>query len=120
MVWQIEDKFYSFGASNPSRAEVFLGSCCQNKYTVRKEHVLEEMGKEQEPEPEEFGSGLLAPYQRRLWDLFEKPESSSAASLVSNISILLVFVSTAGMVLASMPELEAHFPKLAFVEDTDD
>ena len=99
---------------------MFLGSCCQNKYTVRKEHVLEEMGKEQEPKPEEFGSGVLAPYQRRLWDLFERPESSSAASLVSNISILLVFVSTAGMVLASMPELEAHFPKLAFVEDTDD
>ena len=100
--------------------EVFLESCCQNKYNIRKEHVLEEMKKEanifKTEAPEDFGSGKFVKYQMCLWDLIEKPDTSKAASIISNISIMFVVVSTVGMVLATMPSLEAQYPKLALIE----
>ena len=100
--------------------EVFLESCCQNKYNIRKEHVLEEMKKEanifKAEIPEDFGSGKFVKYQMCLWDLIEKPDTSKAASIISNISIMFVVVSTVGMVLATMPSLESQFPKLALIE----
>ena len=55
-------------------------------------------------------------YQICLWDLIEKPETSKAAQMISNISILFVVISTVGMVLATMPELEPQYPKLALIE----
>lgn len=63
--------------------ELYLDSCCQHKYHQRKEHVFEEMRKEQESlrqrDDEEFGDGPLTRYQRLVWDLLEKPQSSLAA-----------------------------------------
>ena len=32
---------------------------------------------------EDFGAGYFVPYQRALWDLFEKPQSSAAAKIMS-------------------------------------
>merc|ERR1711953_1599254 len=46
----------------------------------------------------------------------EKPETSKAAQVISNISILFVVISTVGMVLATMPDLEEQYPKLALIE----
>ena len=51
-----------------------------------------------------------------LWDLIEKPETSRAAEVISNISIIFVVISTVGMVMATMPELEPQYPKLALIE----
>ena len=48
--------------------------------------------------------------------MIEKPETSKAAQMISNISILFVVISTVGMVLATMPELEPQYPKLALIE----
>ena len=48
--------------------------------------------------------------------MIEKPETSRAAQMISNISILFVVISTVGMVLATMPELEPQYPKLALIE----
>ncbi|KAF2362894.1 Potassium channel tetramerization-type BTB domain [Trinorchestia longiramus] len=63
--------------------ELYLESCCQHKYHQRKEHVHEEMRKEAESlkqrEEEDFGDGFCAPYQKFLWDLMEKPQTSFAA-----------------------------------------
>ena len=63
--------------------ELYLDGCCQHKYHQRKEHVFEEMRKESESlrqrEDEYFGEGPLAKYQKMLWDVLEKPQSSLAA-----------------------------------------
>ena len=63
--------------------ELELEPCCQNRYHQRKDHVYEEIRKEQESliqrDEEEFGHGKCAQYQRRLWNLLEKPQSSTAA-----------------------------------------
>ena len=56
---------------------------------------------------------LFVKYQICLWDLIEKPETSKAAAIISNISIVFVVVSTVGMVLATMPSLAAQAAKLA-------
>ena len=66
--------------------------------------------------PEDFGSGKFVKYQICLWDLIEKPETSKAAQVISNISIIFVVISTVGMVMATMPELEPQYPKLALIE----
>ena len=70
--------------------EVYLESCCQNKFNTRKEHVEEEMKKEaaniKKEVEEDFGTGKFAKYQKCLWDIIEKPHTSTAAK-VNNRSI---------------------------------
>ena len=70
--------------------ELYLESCCQHKYHQRKEHVYEEMRKEAESlrqrDEEEFGPGRVAQYQKLLWDILEKPQSSMAARASYTIS----------------------------------
>ena len=65
--------------------EVYLESCCQNKYNTRKEHVIEEMKKEanniRKEVEEDFGTGKFVKYQICLWDLIEKPHTSMAAKV---------------------------------------
>ena len=108
--------------------EVFLESCCQNKYNTRKEHVVEEMKKEanniKKEVEEDFGDGKFVKYQRCLWDLIEKPHTSLAAKTISCISIAFVVVSTIGMTLNTMPAIQhidekgdaVDNPKLALIE----
>ena len=59
---------------------------------------------------EDFGTGYFVPYQRALWDLFEKPQSSHSAKMISllstgrlhNSSPMLSFMtSVPGLVLIS-------------------
>jgi len=108
--------------------EVFLESCCQNKYNTRKEHVIEELKKDannvQKEVEEDFGTGKFVKYQICLWDLIEKPHTSFAAKVISLISILFVVVSTIGMTLNTMPQIQGQDaegnavdnPKLALIE----
>jgi potassium voltage-gated channel Shab-related subfamily B member 1 len=108
--------------------EVFLESCCQNKYNTRKEHVIEEMKKEanniKKEVEEDFGDGKFVKYQKCLWDLIEKPHTSFAAKIISVISIAFVVVSTIGMTLNTMPAIQhkdaegnaIDNPKLALIE----
>ena len=57
-------------------------------------------------ETETFGRGRFARYQKCIWDLMEKPESSLAAKIVSIISMSFVFVSIVGMVISTLPALQ--------------
>ena len=79
--------------------DVMIDICCSDKFIARREHVQKEMAKAkalEEIEVEEeinFGSSFFAPYQKILFDLFEKPQSSTAAKLLSLWSILWVSTS---------------------------
>jgi len=63
--------------------ELLLESCCQHQYHQHKESIFDEMRKEAETltvgKGEEFGSGACANWQRKVWDLTEKPQTSKAA-----------------------------------------
>ena len=73
--------------------DVMIDICCSDKFVARRQHVNKEMAKAkalQEVEVEEeinFGTGYFAPYQRGLYNLFEKPQSSTLAKLLSLWSI---------------------------------
>ena len=57
----------------------------QNKFNTRKEHIEDEMKKEannvKKEVEEDFGTGKFAKYQRILWDLIEKPHTSTPAKV---------------------------------------
>jgi potassium voltage-gated channel Shab-related subfamily B protein 1 len=59
--------------------ELFLDSCCQMKFSQKKEALNEEIKKDEEfllyHKEEEFGGGFLAEYRKYLWDLFEKSDT---------------------------------------------
>lgn len=64
--------------------ENYLESCCQHRYYQKKEHVYEEMRKEEESMrnsqvEEDFGDGTCSEVRRVMWDLLEKPQTSSGA-----------------------------------------
>lgn len=69
--------------------ELYLESCCQHKYHQRKESVFDEMRKEAESiqtrVEEDFGSGYCAPWQKKIWDLMEKPQTSKAARVSKSV-----------------------------------
>lgn len=60
-----------------------LDSCCQQRYHQRRDNVFEEMKKEMESlkehDEEMFGTSKLQRYQKFVWDLLEKPQTSVAA-----------------------------------------
>lgn len=111
-------------------SDINLEVCCFDKFNSRRDHILGEVAKEklvgavEEEVVEDFGNGYFAKYQRALWDLFEKPQSSQAAKFASLFSILLVMISTVGMCFNTFPWMlveDIHGepvdnPKLALVE----
>lgn len=79
--WQIED--YN------------LDSCCQQRYHQRRDNVFEEMKKEMESlkehDEELFGNSQVERYQKFVWDLLEKPQTSLAAR-VRLIALSLIII----------------------------
>ena len=73
--------------------EVMIEACCNDKFVARKEHTLKEiqkwknLEKVEVEEEEDFGDGCCAGAQKIIWDLFEKPQSSLLAKILSLWSI---------------------------------
>ncbi|CAL4098534.1 unnamed protein product, partial [Meganyctiphanes norvegica] len=90
--------------------ELYLDSCCQHKYHQRKEHTSEEMRKELESlkqrEEEDFGDGRCVPYQKFLWDLMEKPQTSIGARVLALISVFFILISTIALMLNTVPSFQ--------------
>ncbi|EUB57324.1 Potassium voltage-gated channel subfamily B member 2 [Echinococcus granulosus] len=64
-----------------------MDPCCLSRYYQKKEHVEDEMKKVneifmQEMDEEYFGNDKCAVYRKKLWDILEKPQTSSAARKV--------------------------------------
>ena len=89
---------------------LWLERCCQNKFLTRKEFLDDAMEKDaslnRKEADEYWGEGCCARSQQFLWDLFEKPESSLAAKVISWVSVLFVVISTIAMILNTMPEFQ--------------
>ena len=86
--------------------------CCVDKFHARRDTILTNIEKEnatlggEEGPEEDFGDGYFANYQKALWDLFENPQSSVAAKILSLISIGLVLASLVGMCLNTFTWLQ--------------
>ena len=111
--------------------EINLHICCVDKFHSRKDTLLTnvekdnaKLGGDVEEEVEDFGDGYFARYQQALWDLFEKPQSSLSAKILSLVSISIVLVSLVGMCLGTFTWLMTKDvncdpvgnPKLALIE----
>lgn len=74
--------------------DLYLESCCQHSYLQRKEMISDEMRKETESlidsnDEEPIRQGCYYDFQRRVWDLLEKPQTSFAARVCGGSLILL-------------------------------
>ena len=91
---------------------LWLESCCQNKFLSREEFIKDEWKKDasllKKDEEEQWGEGAWARSKQFLWDLFEKPESSLAAKVVSWVSVLFVVISTIAMILNTMEDFASR------------
>jgi len=78
----------------------------------------------EQDDEEDFGPGKFAKYQKMMWDLIEKPETSMAANVISIMSTVFVAVSIVGMTISTLPSLQyedargnpVENPGLAMVE----
>ena len=94
----------------------------RDKFIDKRELIVTEMERTahqlEVEETENFGRGQCSRYQKFVWDLMEKPESSTAAKIVSIISMSFVFVSIVGMVISTLPALQfkVRLPSLSLSE----
>ncbi|CUT99564.1 shaker cognate [Echinococcus multilocularis] len=84
-----------------------MDPCCLSRYYQKKEHVEDEMKKVneifmQQMDEEYFENDKCAVYRKKLWDILEKPQTSSAARIVALISVTFILLSTIGLSLNSL------------------
>ena len=73
---------------------------------LKKYEVFSFIFKSIKDDEEDFGTGKFAKYQKIMWDLIEKPDTSTAASAISIMSNLFVAVSIVGMTISTLPSLQ--------------
>lgn len=108
--------------------ECYMETCCSEKFFTKRDLVVEEMEettiKLEKDDEEDFGTGKFAKYQKMMWDLIEKPDTSRAAQIISVLSTVFVAISIVGMTISTLPVLQykdvqgnaIDNPSLAMVE----
>ncbi|XP_021484028.1 potassium voltage-gated channel subfamily V member 1 isoform X1 [Meriones unguiculatus] len=88
--------------------ELSIDSCCRDRYFRRKElsETLDfkkdtDDQESQHESEQDFSQGPCPTVRQKLWDLLEKPGSSTAARIFGVISIIFVAVSIVNMALMS-------------------
>uniref|UniRef100_A0A0M3I4R5 Ion_trans domain-containing protein n=1 Tax=Ascaris lumbricoides TaxID=6252 RepID=A0A0M3I4R5_ASCLU len=83
--------------------DAYLASCCcADQLTV--DHQSE--NEEEYEKPNYFKHLRCGEYRRKVWNLIEKPSSSTAAQIFAAFSVLFLLISICGLVLGSLPELQ--------------
>ncbi|XP_059098158.1 potassium voltage-gated channel protein Shab-like isoform X3 [Tigriopus californicus] len=82
--------------------DLHLEPCCQHTY-YRARWLLPVSMRMEEDMDDQFGEGMYANFQKRLWNLFENPNSSPAAKVVAVISCLFVVASTFSLIISTLP-----------------
>ncbi|XP_028836686.1 potassium voltage-gated channel subfamily V member 1 isoform X2 [Denticeps clupeoides] len=86
--------------------ELRIDPCCREKYYRRKEmkETLDVQGEAEviDDEDEDFSGVMCQDLRQRLWDLMEKPDSSTAAKTFGTLSMFFVVVSIVNMALISL------------------
>ncbi|CAH8864685.1 unnamed protein product [Trichobilharzia szidati] len=93
--------------------EGLIQACCSHRYHQQKDMIEEEIRKEeicfrQTTTVDEFGSGCYANLKRQGWDLLEKPHTSRAARVFAIVSIFFILLSTIGLTLNTIPEMQMN------------
>merc|ERR1719347_816079 len=88
----------------------YMEFCCSEKFFMKRDLVQEEMeetaAKLEKDDEEDFGTGKFAKYQKMIWDVIEKPDTSRAAQVISVLSTIFVSVSIVGMTISTLPVLQ--------------
>lgn len=95
--------------------ELLVEPCCAVKYYSEIEICIKELDTEEEEKQseierqkiEDFGPTWYGKLRKKLWDLFEYPQTSKGAKFIACWSLSMVVISTACFVLSTHPELQA-------------
>ena len=94
-------------------SENALETCCLKKYSEVKDHLeFTIQGRGFAEDEEKFTSGSMGDFQRKVWDLFEKPHTSIGARIIAVFSVSCIFVSTIILTLNTLPMFEESKDKI--------
>ncbi|VDM44390.1 unnamed protein product [Toxocara canis] len=88
--------------------EYLAQCCCIDQQTSNTEQNEDE---EESDKPNYFKHLRCGEYRRKVWNLIEKPTSSTAAQIFAAFSVLFLLISISGLVLGSLPELQVPISK---------
>uniref|UniRef100_A0A8C0J9E0 BTB domain-containing protein n=1 Tax=Chelonoidis abingdonii TaxID=106734 RepID=A0A8C0J9E0_CHEAB len=86
--------------------ELFIGSCCSNRYQERKEEELEK-----------FDKLWLGEIRKKVWIRMENPGYCLSAKLIAISSLSVVLASIVAMCIHSMPEFQRRDANDREIED---
>ncbi|ESN98783.1 hypothetical protein HELRODRAFT_66677 [Helobdella robusta] len=102
--------------------ELYLESCCQQKYFQRREQVFDDCKKENEylsnNDDDDNGVNntscrnkfcdIYESYKKRIWNIMEKPKFSKAARVVAMVSVFFILLSTVALTLNTVPYFQGE------------